>query len=237
MEANIHSFESLAALDGDGLRYAVYFCGCPLQCVYCHNPDTQFGAGTPYTPAQVAGKIKRCKPYIKHGGATFSGGEPLLHAAFINETAALLAKDHINYCLDTAGSLPLDDEICRCLTGAALVILDLKFYDDAGYMRYTAHGIEETLETARFCNENNIPLWFRTVIVPGINDSEAAILNYAKLAHRFSFKKYELLPFHTMGFYKYEELQIENPLKGTPPMDRERLQNLQNLLNQTLDSL
>ncbi|MCD7723648.1 MAG: radical SAM protein [Clostridiales bacterium] len=230
MEAEIHSFESMAALDGDALRYGVFFCGCPLRCVYCHNPDTWFGSGKLYTPQQLAAKIKRYKTYFKGGGgATFSGGEPLLHADFINETASLLGKYGINYCLDTSGSVPLSPAVEKCLRGAELVILDIKFYNGELYKKYTGGNFENFVKVGDFCTKNNIRLWLRTVVVPDINDSEEEILKYKNFAARFKYEKYELLPFHTMGFFKYEMLGIENPLAGTPPLSHERLKELQNI--------
>ena len=110
--ANIHSFESLAALDGVGIRYDIFFTGCPLRCAYCHNPDTWFKSDNNYTAEQIYKKIIRYKPYFKKGGGvTFSGGEPLLNAKFINEVYPMIAAEGIGYCLDTSGSVALTDEV------------------------------------------------------------------------------------------------------------------------------
>lgn len=114
--ADIHSFESLATLDGEGIRYGVFFTGCPLRCAYCHNPDTWFKSGREYSAEELYSKIKRYKPYFKNGGGvTFSGGEPLLNASFINKVSPLLKQEGINYCLDTSGSVPLTDAVKRCI--------------------------------------------------------------------------------------------------------------------------
>lgn len=232
MEAKIHSFESMAALDGDALRYGVFFSGCPLRCIYCHNPDTWFDTGKAYSAEQLAAKIRRYKTYFKGGGGvTFSGGEPLLRADFINETARLLRTEDIGYCLDTSGSVGLSPGVKKCLSGAELVILDVKFYNAERYKKYTGGNLENFVQVGDFCTENGIRLWLRTVVVPGINDSEEEILKYKRFARRFRFEKYELLAFHTMGFFKYEKLKLENPLANTPPLPQKKLAQLQNIID------
>lgn len=230
--ANIHSFESFAALDGEGIRYGVFFTGCPLRCIYCHNPDTWFGSDKDYTPEQLFKKIKRYKPYFKNGGGvTFSGGEPLLNASFINETAPLLKSEGIGYCLDTSGSVPLTNEVKKCIDGADIVILDIKFYDEDSYNKYTNGAFERFVNVGRYCTETGKRLWLRTVVVPGINDSEQQILKYKAFVKQFNYEKYELLAFHTMGFFKYDELNINNPLKDTKPLSKEKLKELQGIID------
>lgn len=233
--AFIHSFESMAALDGDGIRYAVFFTGCPLRCVYCHNPDTWHKSGEDWTAQRLVNKIKRYKPYFKKGGGvTFSGGEPLLNAPFIIEMAELLKKEGIGYAVDTSGSVKLTDDVKAVLDGADLVILDLKFYSEEKYKKYTNGDFENFVAVGKYCTDNNIRLWLRTVIVPNINDTYQDIEKYANFAKQFKFEKYELLAFHTMGFFKYENLKIENPLINTPPLDKDRLKELQEYLNKKI---
>lgn len=230
--ADIHSFESMAALDGDGIRYAVFLTGCPLRCAYCHNPDTWHKSGRDWTAQELVNKIKRYKPYFKNGGGvTFSGGEPLLSADFIIEAGELLKSQGINYAVDTSGSVALTDNVKKTLDGADLVILDLKFYDSQNYKKYTGGVFENFVSIGKYCTEKGIRLWLRTVVVPGINDSEEEIEKYVEFAKQFSYEKYELLGFHTMGFFKYENLGIENPLKGTPALDKDKLKKLQTIID------
>jgi pyruvate formate lyase activating enzyme len=233
--ADIHSFESMAALDGDGIRYAVFFTGCPLRCVYCHNPDTWHKSGKEWTAIDLVNKIKRYKPYFKKGGGvTFSGGEPLLNASFINETAELLKEEDINYAIDTSGSVPLTDEVKKALDGADLVILDLKFYNEEDYKKYTKGQFNNFVEIGKYCTKHGIRLWLRTVIVPNINDSTESLDKYIEFAKQFKFQKYELLAFHTMGFFKYDNLKIENPLQNTPALDKDKFNELQKYLNEKI---
>ena len=235
MKADIHSFESMAALDGDGIRYAVFFTGCPLRCAYCHNPDTWHKAGNEWSADDLVKKIKRYKPYFKRGGGvTFSGGEPLLNSEFIIEAGKLLAEEGINYAVDTSGSVPLSDSVKTALDGADLVILDVKFFDEENYEKYTKGNFENFVAVGKYCSEKGIRLWLRTVVVPGINDTEESIKKYAEFSKQFQFEKYELLAFHTMGFFKYENLKIENPLSDTPALDKDKLKELQEILNNNI---
>lgn len=235
MEANIHSFESMAALDGDGIRYAVFFTGCPLRCAYCHNPDTWHKTDNIWSAEDLVKKISRYKPYFKKGGGvTFSGGEPLLHADFIIEAGRLLKENNINYAVDTSGSVKLTDNVKTALDNAELVILDLKFFDRESYKKYTQGEFDNFVAVGRYCSEKGIRLWLRTVIVPNMNDSEEQIEKYAEFAKQFAFEKYELLAFHTMGFFKYDNLGIDNPLKNTKALEKERLKELQKHLNECL---
>ena len=235
--ADIHSFESFAALDGEGIRYAVFFTGCPLRCVYCHNPDTWHKSGNDMTAEQVFNKIRRFKPYFRNGGGvTFSGGEPLLNSEFINGIYPMLKGENIGYCVDTSGSVDLTDDVRQAVDNADMIILDIKFCDSERYKKFTGGDIEKPLALGKYCSGKGKRLVLRTVVVPGINDTEDEIEKYAKyvIENGLIFEKYELLAFHTMGFFKYENLGIENPLAKTPPLEPSRLDELQNHLDKTL---
>jgi len=235
----IHSFESLAALDGEGLRYGVFLSGCPLRCSFCHNPDTWAFVGTEYTPEALFKKICRYKPYFgTRGGVTFSGGEPLLQAAELSKLCALLKSASIGYAIDTSGNVPLSAEVCEVLRGADLILLDVKFHAEDEYKRQTGGSLISTLETLFFAASKKIKVRIRTVIIPGVNDSTAALDKYLALIspHKHAIAKYELLGFHTMGFFKYRELGIKNPLEATPPMDASRLSELQRYVDSKMQS-
>lgn len=235
MKGFIHSFESLAALDGEGVRFGIFMSGCPLRCVYCHNPDTWY-SGKEYTAEEIADKAARYKPYFgDRGGVTFSGGEPLLQADFIKEAVPYLFENDIKYVIDTSGAAELSDSVKYVLRNAQLVILDLKFCTDEDYIKYTGQGIGKTLSMLEFLENESIRVWARTVVLPGINDSEAEIEKYAELVKEYKcIEKYELLPFHRMGFEKYEKLGEENPLKDTPAMDKEKCNKLQKYIDKLI---
>ncbi|MBQ7097541.1 MAG: pyruvate formate lyase-activating protein [Clostridia bacterium] len=237
MKGYVHSFESLAAVDGLGIRCAVFLSGCPLRCAYCHNPDTWNRGGVETEPELLVKKIARYKPYFKaDGGVTFSGGEPLCQAEFIRECALLLENAGINYAIDTSGAVALDENVKAVLENAQMVILDLKFADNESYEKYTGVGIKRTLETLNHLESIGKDTWIRTVVVPGINDSEAEIQRYTELIKGFScVKRYELLGFHTMGFFKYEKLGVENPFKGKQALEDDVLKRLQEFADNKLN--
>ena len=237
MKGHIHSFESLATLEGSGVRYGVFLQGCPLRCVYCHNPDTQRGGGEEYTPEVLVNKIVRYKPYFKtNGGVTFSGGEPLCQSEFIKECIPLLRQKEISYVIDTSGAVKLDEAVKEVLRNSQMVILDLKFWDNESYLRYTGQDMTNTLEVLRFLDDEDIPVWVRTVVIPGINDTEEIVEKYIPYikAHK-CIKKYELLAFHTMGFHKYEALGMENPLADTPDLEKSIKERLQDFVDKKLN--
>ncbi len=234
MDGYIHSFESLAAVDGAGVRYGVFLAGCPLRCVYCHNPDTwERMAGKAMTAEALVRKVVRYKPYFAStGGVTFSGGEPLLQAAFLCEAAPLLAKEGIGYILDTSGAAPLTEDVRTAIDCADSLLLDLKFPDDAMYRTYTGHGMARVADTLAYLEKTGKPTTVRTVIVPGINDSETMLDRYlSHLRPLHCIQRYELLPFHTMGFFKYEKLGIVNPLADTKALSETVLSRLQTYVN------
>ncbi len=232
----IHSFESLAAVDGEGLRYAVFLAGCPLRCAYCHNPDTWEKQGMEMEGDALVRKLVRYKPYFgADGGVTFSGGEPLLQAEFLSGMMPSLDREGIGYIIDTSGGVPLTDTVKKVLGGAQSVLLDLKFPDEELYRRYTGHGISQTLDTLRYLDSIGKKTRIRTVIVPELNDSEELLDRYLEMIKPFScVDRYELLAFHTMGFFKYEKLGVKNPLRDVSALDPDRRDALQAYVNQAM---
>ncbi len=234
MEGILHSIESLAAVDGEGLRCSVFLAGCPLRCAYCHNPDTWEMQGKRVTAESLVKKITRFRPYFgENGGVTFSGGEPLLQASFLREVAELLMQEKIPYVLDTSGQVELSRDVLFLLKHAQSVLLDLKFWDDDSYRRYTGKGIQKTLDLLQAADDLGTRTVLRTVIIPDVNDTEKHVASYVRLFRDVSCViKYELLPFHTMGFFKYENLGIENPFADKKALSQEKLNKLQSFADQ-----
>ncbi len=237
MTGTIHSFESLAAVDGDGLRYGVFLAGCPLRCAYCHNPDTwEKSAGIEFDAERLVKKIVRYRPYFgERGGVTFSGGEPLLQAEWLCEVAELLKQEEIGYVLDTSGGVPLSDAVKRLLSGAQSVLLDLKFPDEESYRCYTGRGIAQTLAVLEYLEEIGTPTRIRIVVIPELNDSEEMLGKYlSHLRGKRCISEVELLGFHTMGFHKYDALGIENRLSGMAALDPAVKDRLQAFVNEQM---
>ena len=180
-KGRVHSFQSMGAVDGPGLRCVVFMQGCPLRCVYCHNPDTHsFGGGDEYTPEEMLQKILRFKSYIKNGGVTVSGGEPLMQADFVKELFTLLRENGIHTALDTSGIGDIG-KAKELLSVTDLVLRDIKFLDAESYNKYCKGDFEQVLDFLNLTKEMDIPLWIRQVIVPHIYDDESNIVKLLEL--------------------------------------------------------
>ena len=228
MEGRVHSLQSLGTVDGPGLRYVVFLQGCPLRCVYCHNPDTWDPAGGAVMGTEeLVEKILRCRPYFgAEGGVTVSGGEPLLQAEFVTQLFARLKREGVHTALDTSGAGDLG-KAPALLEVTDLVLLDLKFPTEEGYRQYCRGSLGQTEAFAALVAEKQVPLWVRHVVAPGLNDTledMAAVKSWAQ--RQPTLEKIEWLPFHNLCLEKYQQLGVPFPLANTPPMDREKLDRL-----------
>lgn len=228
---NIASIESTGFVDGPGIRVVVFMQGCPLRCLYCHNPDIAFFNEDKklMSPEEIVGKVLRYKSYFgSEGGVTFSGGEPLRQPEFLLETLKLCKENGINTALDTSG---VGENYEELLGFVDTVILDIKAVKPEDYKKLT--GLDMTLfnNFLKCVQKKKIDLWLRQVIVPNINDTEENILELKKFISKIkNVKKVELLPYHDLAKSKYEKLGINYRLKDTPPMDKAKCNKLQNLL-------
>ena len=238
MEGFIHSFESFGTVDGPGIRFVVFMQGCPMRCKYCHNPDTwRFGAGKKYTAEAVFKEILKYQSYIKSGGVTVSGGEPLLQAEFITELFRLLKAEGIHTALDTSGVTfdkdnPQSVEKHLSVLGYTdLVLLDIKHIDEDEHKALTGFSNNRTLDFAQFLSENGKKMWIRHVLVPDITDNDEYLHKLKRFIDGLStVERVELLPYHTMGEVKYERLGMQYPLKGVLPPSKERIENARKIL-------
>lgn len=221
MTGRLHSIETLGALDGPGLRAVVFLQGCPLRCRYCHNPDTwDLAGGTPVTPETLMARLLRLRPYFgANGGVTLSGGEPLAQPQFVAEVLRQAHEAGLHTALDTSGACPgpLAAEVLR---HTDLVILDLKANEPEAYRELTGGDLARTWEFARQVTAAKVRLWVRQVIVPGLNDNEAQARRLGETLRRLpTLERLELLPYHTLGLGKWEQLGLRSPLASTPPAD------------------
>lgn len=236
MIGKINSIETFGLVDGPGVRFVVFMQGCPLRCLFCHNPETwDINKNyTEYSSEELIKKILRYKPYFKtNGGVTFSGGEPLMQKDFLLECLKLCKENNIHTCLDTAGSLTNVEEILKYTD---LVILDIKGTNKENYKNMTNFNIDNSLKFIETCQKLNKKLWLRIVIVPNINDNifyMDELINFIKPIKNV--EKIELLPYHTLGNHKYEELKINNPLKDCLDMDEKKCKQLEEYLKKGLN--
>ena len=221
----------MGTLDGPGVRAVVFASGCPLRCIYCHNPDTwERSGGEPVDAKELAERIIRLYPYIKRGGVTFSGGEPCVQAEFFSELARLLKQGGLHIALDTSGAI-LNGATLELLGLVDLVLLDVKFTSEDDYLRYTGGTLSATLEFLSVLEERKLPTWIRHVVVPGINDTDGDIRRLGELLSPYScIEKIELLPFRKLCLEKYGALGIPFPLRDTPEMNEARLSELEKAL-------
>ena len=223
----IHSFESFGTVDGPGIRFVVFMQGCALKCKYCHNRDTwDISNGTEYDVDFVLNMIMRSKPFLdsSHGGVTISGGEPLLQVQFVTELFKKLKKKNIHTAIDTSGAFKINDNIKELLSYTDLVLLDIKHIDNEKCIKLTGVSNENTLNFAKYLDEQKIPVWIRQVLVPGFTDDEHDLQKLKTFIDSLSnVQKIELLPYHDMGKFKWEEFGQEYQLKDTPIPTQEQI--------------
>jgi len=227
---SIGKIESFSTVDGPGIRSVVFLTGCPLRCLYCHNPEFLEKGKNNYTPDELAEKLLKNKDYFgKIGGVTFSGGEPLIQSDFIIETSKILKQENIHIALDTSGVGKYNKEIFKYID---LVILDIKASNNTLFETITkTNKLEETISFLKECENRSIPVIIRQVIVPGINDTKENVLELKDLLKPYKMiEKIELLPYHTMAKEKYEQLNKEYVLKDTKDLSIDKLETLKKYL-------
>lgn len=236
----IHSLESFGTVDGPGIRFVAFLQGCPMRCLFCHNPDTwDAGARVSYewTPRQLLEEALRYRSYIRGGGVTVSGGEPLVQARFVAEYFRLCKENGLHTALDTSGVIFGDavtgvpsEPVREAVDATDLVLLDVKTADDTLHKSYTGHERQQPQAFMDYLQRTGKPTWIRHVVVPGITYTDERLAQTAGLIAKYSMvERVELLPFHTMGAYKYEMLGLRNPLEGVPPLDAKQIEHARRL--------
>lgn len=235
---NIHSVETFGSADGPGVRYIVFLKGCNMRCKYCHNPDTWAKTdGELRSPEDVLKQALRYKNYWgKKGGITVSGGEALLQIDFVTELFTLAKQQHVNTCLDTSGNPftreePFYSKFEELMKVTDLVMLDIKHMDDAAHRELTGQNNTNILDMARCLSDNGKAMWIRHVLVPGITDDEGQLKRLRKFIDTLNtVERVEVLPYHTLGVFKWKELGIPYRLEGVKPPTEEQVQRAGEIL-------
>lgn len=212
---NIHSFESLAAVDGPGLRFLVFLQGCPLQCAFCHNPDSwSFEPKQSFTPEDVLKKIRRIRPYFgQSGGVTISGGEPLYQPQFVKELLLLCKKENIHTALDTSGTV-FNQDVADILSLADIILLDVKGSTKTNFDRICKGNYHAFEECFNVLEQIQKECWIRYVFGENFNHLPSDLDALATLCNRnLNITRIDLLPYHEMGLNKWEQLQMPYPGK------------------------
>ncbi len=229
----IHSSETCGTVDGPGLRYVLFLHGCPLRCLYCHNPDTQGRpCGTSQTAGEALAEILRYRNFIRKGGLTISGGEPLMQPEFVHALMAGAKAEGLHTALDTSGFLghQASDEL---LEQVDLVLLDIKSWNPETYKKATGTRIEPTIAFARRLEALQKQVWIRFVLVPGLTDADENIEGLAEfIASLSNVERVEILPFHKMGENKYEATGLHYQLAETPTPSEEQIERARQIFTE-----
>ena len=216
----LHSYTTGSTVDGPGVRVVAWTTGCMWRCRYCHNPDTwTLTNGIPVSvdrAAEELGKYRHGLQVMK-GGFTLSGGEPLMQHRFSMKLLAAAKKMGIHTTIETNGFYHEhvgDDE----LQAVDLVMLGLKTFDAERHRALTGKDNAPTLAFARRLAERRLPIWIRFVLVPGLTDDLEDMARSAEFAAGLgNVQRVEVLPFHQMGRFKWERLNLAYTLKDTEP--------------------
>ena len=239
MIGHIHSTESFGAADGPGVRFIVFMQGCHMRCRYCHNPDTwKMDGGDEVAADEILKRALRFKPYWgKDGGITISGGEPLLQIDFVIELFKKAKELGINTCIDTAGNPftkeePFFSKFEELMKYTDLLLLDLKEINPARHKDLTGFDNSNIIEMAKYLSEINKPVWIRHVLVPEHSDFNEDLDALGDFIDTLSnVDRVEILPYHTLGKFKWENLGIPYTLESISPPSAERIENAKNRIH------
>lgn len=235
---NVHSLETFGLVDGPGVRFVVFLQGCRMRCQYCHNPETwvQKG-GEEWTAKKLFDKIYRYKSYWKdNGGLTVSGGEPLLQIDFVTELFAIAKKHNVNTVLDTSGNPFTFNEsfltkFNELMKYTDLFMLDIKEIDEEKHKSLTGWTNDNILKLAEYLSDNGKAMWIRHVLVPELTDDEEGLISIRDFIRKLkTVERVEILPYHTLGEFKWKNLGIEYPLAGVRTPSEEEIKRAEDIL-------
>lgn len=233
MKGYIHSTESFGAADGPGVRFVIFVQGCRMRCAYCHNPDTwKIGGGEEMSADELIGRALKYKSYWKKGGGiTVSGGEPLLQIDFLCELLKKAKEKGIHTTIDTAGNPftreePFFGKFRELMEYTDLVMLDIKEINPKRHKDITGFDNSNILDMANYLSEIGKPVWIRHVLVPETSDFDEDLDKLGKFIEGLSnVERVEVLPYHTLGKFKWDNLGIKYRLEGVNPPTAERVKN------------
>ena len=241
----IHSIQTFGTVDGPGVRFVVFFQGCPMRCQYCHNPDTwELADGKEKSVDEILEMFERNRTFYRTGGITATGGEPMVQMDFLLELFTKAKEKEIHTCMDTSGITFQEawrnpenrvgdayEKIEKLMAVTDLVMLDIKHIESQAHEKLTGHGNEKVLAFANYLDEMKKPVWIRHVVVPGITFDEAALTKVGEFLKTLSnVEKLEVLPYHTLGENKYENMGMKYPLKGVSQLSKDEAREAENII-------
>ncbi|MGQ9411718.1 pyruvate formate-lyase-activating protein [Streptococcus pluranimalium] len=236
----VHSTESFGSVDGPGIRFIVFMQGCKMRCQYCHNPDTwqmETNNSQERTVEDVLNEAMKYRHFWgKNGGITVSGGEALLQIDFVTALFHEAKKYGIHCTLDTC-ALPFrykpayHEMFDKLLEVTDLVLLDIKAIRPEKHKIVTGQSNRNILACARYLSDKGKPVWIRHVLVPGLTDVDEELEELGEFVKTLkNVDKFEILPYHTMGEFKWRELGIPYKLEGVKPPTPARVQNAKDIM-------
>lgn len=239
MKGNVHSIETFGSADGPGVRFIIFLRGCALRCKYCHNADTWAVHEDNWKSAdELLDQAEHYRDYWgKNGGITVSGGEPLLQIDFLLELFEKAKQRNINTCIDTAGepftrNEPWFSKFNELMKYTDLLLMDIKHIDPIEHIKLTGKPNDNIQDMFHYLDEIHKPIWIRHVLVPGITDKDEYLYqtrNFIETLHNV--ERIDVLPYHSMGAYKWEKAGLTYPLRGVNPPSEERVENAREILN------
>lgn len=235
LKANIHSIETAGALDGPGLRYVIFFQGCPLRCKFCHNPDTwSVTDHNIKTVDEILNDILKYKEFFtfSNGGVTVSGGEPLWHSKFVLELFKKLKQHGIHTAIDTCGYVDIDETIEELVEYTDLFLYDIKHLDNFTHIELTGRQNDKILEFLNYIDEKQKRIWIKVVLLPTYSTDSEYINKLIEFLKKFdNIEMVELLPYHEFGKAKWLNLGYKYVLDIQPP-DEQTVKSIVNMFKE-----
>lgn len=243
MEGRVHSLETFGLVDGPGVRFVVFLQGCRMRCKYCHNPETwSLEGGELWNAKDLFDKAYRYKPYWMrngqlNGGITVSGGEPLLQIDFLIEFFKYAKEKGVHTAIDTAGNPftleePFISKFNELMELTDLFILDIKEFDEEKHKVLTKWTNKNILEMATYLSDHGKAMWIRHVLVPGLTDDKQGLEDlYQFISGLKTVERTEILPYHTLGLFKWENIGVEYELDGVRIPSAEEVKEAEDILH------
>lgn len=217
----LHSIETFGTHDGPGIRLVLFLQGCNMRCLYCHNPDTQ-ELNSPDSKtiscSEVVELLRKQESYFsQQGGLTISGGEPTVQAPAVLELLEAVKAAGFHTVLDTNGGI-VSPTVKKIYELTDLLLLDVKHINNQWHQKITGVSNDNVLANAAWRESSGQPMWLRYVLVPGYSDQPQYLEEWAKhFASYQTVEKVEILPYHTLGVYKYQQLGRPYALSSVDP--------------------
>jgi pyruvate formate lyase activating enzyme len=258
MKGLIFSIKRYCVHDGPGIRVTVFLKGCPLSCLWCHNPegilpeqesivsncrigDKEFckneQAGRYYSVDEIIAILRRERVFMDHsgGGVTFSGGEPMLQFDFLYEAVKACKQEGYHTAVDTSGYAP-QEYIKSLIPYTDLFLFDIKHLDNEKHLEATGVSNDLILENYRLLLQSGAKVFLRIPLISGFNDDPAYIerlIQYIISTKTDSLKMINLLPFHTTGSAKYGKLNLPYRMEGVFPPSKQQVETIRNRMMAT----